>query len=182
MYAFSLFTGQFWILTPFIVCAPYPDTPLNCCSHLLLDWIHCFSFPFSQSICCWRLWATPRSWSRRSGPWSGAARCSPCPSSSLASSNWIPVNNWWEWSWLVSRRNKKSHHTTPHLYIFYFFTPQFIYVNQSFAPSPDQDVGVLFDVSTHTDLHLIARKWIRKRAVFFFTVPLTLALNYLIRL
>ncbi|KAI3361120.1 hypothetical protein L3Q82_013311 [Scortum barcoo] len=25
----------------------------------------------------------------------------------------------------------------------------FIYVNQSFAPSPDQDVGVLFDVSTY---------------------------------
>lgn len=51
---------------------------------------------------------------------------------------------------------------------FYFFTPQFIYVNQSFAPSPDQDVGVLFDVSTHCDLHLITRKWIGKRAVFFF--------------
>lgn len=26
---------------------------------------------------------------------------------------------------------------------------QFIYVNQSFAPSPDQDVGILFDVSTN---------------------------------
>lgn len=28
------------------------------------------------------------------------------------------------------------------------FFPKFIYVNQSFAPSPDVDVGVLFDVST----------------------------------
>lgn len=35
-------------------------------------------------------------------------------------------------------------------FIFVFvFIPQFIYVNQSFAPSPDQDVGILFDVSTH---------------------------------
>lgn len=32
------------------------------------------------------------------------------------------------------------------------FFPKFIYVNQSFAPSPDIDVGVLFDVSTHAFL------------------------------
>lgn len=133
MYAFSLFTGLFWISAPFIVCASYPDTLLNCCSHLLLDWIHRFSFPFSQSICCWRLWATPQSWSRRSGPWSGAARCSPCLSSSLASSNWTPVNNWWEWSWLVSQRNKKSHQTTSHLYIF-IFSPHSSFMLTSHSP------------------------------------------------
>lgn len=170
MYPFSLFLGQFWILTPFIVCASYPDSLLNCSSHLPLDWIHCFSFPFSQSICCWRLWAIPRSWSRRSGLWSGGGRCSPCLSSSLASSNWMPVNNWWEWSWLVSQRSKNPiipRHIC--IFYFYFFTPQFIYVNQSFAPSPDQDVGVLFDVSTHSDLHLITRKGIGKRAVFYCT-------------
>lgn len=178
MYPFPLFPGQFWLLTMFIARASYPNTLLNCSSHLLLDWIHCFNSPFSQSTCCWRLWAIPRSWSRRSGPWSGAGRCSPSPSSSLASSNWMPVNNWWEWSWLVSQRNKNL--IIPrHICIFYFFTPQFIYVNQSFAPSPDQDVGVLFDVSTHSGRHLITRKWMGK---FFFTVPLTLALNYLIRL
>lgn len=34
----------------------------------------------------------------------------------------------------------------------FFFVLQFIYVNQSFAPSPDQDVGALFDVSKHRDL------------------------------
>lgn len=34
----------------------------------------------------------------------------------------------------------------------FFLHPQFIYVNQSFAPSPDQDVGTLYDVSTHRDL------------------------------
>lgn len=36
----------------------------------------------------------------------------------------------------------------------FFLPPQFIYVNQSFAPSPDQDVGTLYDVSTHRDLLL----------------------------
>lgn len=91
-----------------------------------------FLFRF-QSICCWRLWATPRSWSRRSGPWSGAARCSPCLSSSLASSNWTPVNNWWEWSWLVSQRNKKSHQTTSHLYIF-IFSPHSSFMLTSHSP------------------------------------------------
>lgn len=43
----------------------------------------------------------------------------------------------------------------------FFFFSQFIYVNQSFAPSPDQEVGVLFDVSVvlngaaHTDIQFI---------------------------
>lgn len=48
----------------------------------------------------------------------------------------------------------------PELFHFYnyiclfvcFFVPQFIYVNQSFAPSPDQDVGALFDVSKPREL------------------------------
>lgn len=41
-------------------------------------------------------------------------------------------------------------------FIFVFvFIPQFIYVNQSFAPSPDQDVGILFDVSIHKYLELL---------------------------
>lgn len=37
-------------------------------------------------------------------------------------------------------------------FLLLFFVPQFIYVNQSFAPSPDQDVGALFDVSKHKEL------------------------------
>lgn len=66
----------------------------------------------------------------------------------------------------------KSDHTTSQLHVLIFVTPQFIYVNQSFAPSPDQDVGVLFDVSTHSDLHLITRKWIGKTSVFLLYLSL----------
>lgn len=42
---------------------------------------------------------------------------------------------------LVFRVDKK-------LPMYYFFLMQFIYVNQSFAPSPDQEVGTLYEVTT----------------------------------
>lgn len=159
MYAFSLFTGQFWISTPFIVCASYPDTLLNCCSHLLLDWIHRFSFPFSVDLLLKAVGDTPIMKQKK---WA-VERGRTVQSLSQFISRFLKLDTGeqlvrMKLAGFTKKQKIPSDHVTS--VYFYFFTPQFIYVNQSFAPSPDQDVGVLFDVSTHSDLHLITRKWI----------------------
>lgn len=61
---------------------------------------------------------------------------------------WYCVSSWllyyaiqWNWQKLVKFA------VMSYMPLFCHFFVQLIYVNQSFAPSPDQEVGVLFDVS-----------------------------------